>query len=162
MRIPFNLPSLQSRCIMFHLACYFLSPWEKQTLLSPLATQFCFCPIKINKQSCSRKKKWRAGLVQAVESYRLWPEGPGFESRSPRIAQARVRLATDTLLQTPHRAGALCTGYALYSMLDLLLTCHGIFSDLCFCGKKGSSMLVGTIFLPRYHLRYVGCCCQTN
>ena len=33
--------------------------------------------------------------------------------RSPRIAQARVRLATDTLLQTPHRAGALCTGYAL-------------------------------------------------
>ena len=40
---------------------------------------------------------WRADLVQAVESYRLWPEGPGFESRSPRIAQARVRLATDTL-----------------------------------------------------------------
>ena len=55
---------------------------------------------------------WRAGLVQAVESYRLWPEDPGFESRSPRIAQARVRLATDTLLQTPHRAGALYTGYA--------------------------------------------------
>jgi len=24
---------------------------------------------------------WRAGLVQAVESYRLWPEGPRFESR---------------------------------------------------------------------------------
>ena len=41
------------------------------------------------------------------------PEGPGFELRSPRIAQARVRLATDTLPQTPHRAGALCTGYAL-------------------------------------------------
>ena len=39
----------------------------------------------------------RVGLVQAVESYRLWPEGHGFESRSPRIAQARVRLATDTL-----------------------------------------------------------------
>ena len=56
----------------------------------------------------------RAGLVQAVESYRLCPEGPGFESRSPRIAQARVRLATDTLPQTPHRAGALCTGYALF------------------------------------------------
>ena len=56
---------------------------------------------------------WRAGLVQAVESYRLWPEGPGFESRSSRIAQARVRLATDTIPQTPHRAGALCTGYAL-------------------------------------------------
>jgi hypothetical protein len=53
----------------------------------------------------------RAGLVQAVESYRLWLEGPGFESRTPHIAQARVRLATDTLPQTPHRAGALCTGY---------------------------------------------------
>ena len=54
-----------------------------------------------------------SGLVQAVESYRLWPEGLGFESRSPRIAQTKVRLATDTLPQTPHRAGALCTGYAL-------------------------------------------------
>ena len=30
------------------------------------------------------------------------------------LAQARVRLATDTFLQTPHRAGALCTGYALF------------------------------------------------
>jgi len=30
------------------------------------------------------------------------------------LAQARVRLATNTLPQTPHRAGALCTGYALY------------------------------------------------
>ena len=58
--------------------------------------------------------QWRVGLVQAVESYRLWSEGPGFESRSPRIAQARVRLATDTLPQTLHRAGALCTGYALF------------------------------------------------
>ena len=29
---------------------------------------------------------WRAGLVQAVESYRQWPEGSGFESQSPRIA----------------------------------------------------------------------------
>jgi len=28
----------------------------------------------------------------------------------------RVRLATDTLPQTPHRAGALCTGYTLYSL----------------------------------------------
>ena len=55
----------------------------------------------------------RAGLVQAVESYRLRPEDPGFESWSPRIAQARVRLATNTLPQTPHRAGALCTGYLL-------------------------------------------------
>jgi len=54
------------------------------------------------------------GQVQVVESYCLWPEGPGFESRSPRIAQARVRLATNTFYQTPHRAGALCTGYALY------------------------------------------------
>ena len=36
-----------------------------------------------------------------------------FESRSPRIAQARVRLATNTLPQTLHRAGALYTGYAL-------------------------------------------------
>ena len=61
----------------------------------------------------------RAGLVQAVESYRLWPECPGFESRSPRIVQARVRLATDTLPQTPHRAGALCTGYAdLHSEIE--------------------------------------------
>ena len=34
------------------------------------------------------------------------------ESRSPRIAQARVKLAYDILPQTPHRAGALCTGYA--------------------------------------------------
>ena len=69
---------------------------------------------------------WRAGLVQAVESCRLWPEGPGFESRSPRIAQARVRLATDTLPQTPHRAGALCTGYALFileTVSSLLLYC---------------------------------------
>ena len=64
-----------------------------------------FFPVK-------RESGSRAGLVQAVESYRLWPEGPGFDSRSPRIAQARVRLATDTLSQTPHRAGALCTGYA--------------------------------------------------
>ena len=51
--------------------------------------------------------------MQAVESYHLLPEGPGFESRSPRIAQARVRLAINTLPQTPHRAGALCTEYAL-------------------------------------------------
>ena len=61
---------------------------------------------------CKGLSKRRAGLVQAVESYRLGPEGPGFESRSPRIAHARVRLATDTLPQTPHRAGAFCTGYA--------------------------------------------------
>jgi len=30
----------------------------------------------------------------------------------------RVRLATNTLPQTPHRAGALCTGYALYRMVQ--------------------------------------------
>ena len=42
---------------------------------------------------------------------------PGFESRSPRIAQARVRLATNTFPQTPHKAGALCIGYALYYLL---------------------------------------------
>ena len=46
-------------------------------------------------------------------TYRLWPEGSGFESQSPHIAQVRIRLATDTLSQTPHRAGALCTGYVL-------------------------------------------------
>ena len=73
--------------------------------------------------------EWRAGLVQAVESYRLWPEGPGFESRSPRIAQARVRLATDTLPQTPHWAGALCTRYALFLLL------YGRI-HLCFCALK--------------------------
>ena len=52
--------------------------------------------------------------MQAVESYRLWPEGPEFESRSPCIAQARIRLATNTLPQTPHRVGALCTRYVFY------------------------------------------------
>jgi len=57
----------------------------------------------------------RAGLVQAVESYCLRPEGPEFESRSPRIA-ARVRLAANTLPQTPHSAGALCIGYALFDL----------------------------------------------
>ena len=56
-------------------------------------------------------------LMWPEESYRLWPEGPGFELRSPRIAQARVRLATNTLPQTPHIAGALCTGYAIFSIL---------------------------------------------
>ena len=61
--------------------------------------------------------------MQAVESYRLWLEGPGFESRSPRIAQVRVRLATNTLPQTPHRAGALCTGYALFASGNLRQLC---------------------------------------
>ena len=61
---------------------------------------------------------WRPGLVQVVESYRLWPEGPGFELWYPRIAQARVRLATNTLPQPPHRAGALCTGYAFFLQIN--------------------------------------------
>jgi len=75
----------------------------------------------------------RAGLVQAVESYRLWPEGPGFESRSPRIAQARVRLATDTLPQTPHRAGALCTEYApFFILVTERKTRSFLVIDLCF------------------------------
>jgi len=65
----------------------------------------------------------RAGLVQAVESYCLWPEGPGFESRSSRIAQARLRLATDTLPQIPHRAGALYTG-----SFFMLVGCYEIYS----------------------------------
>ena len=42
---------------------------------------------------------------------------PGFESRFPRITQARVRLATNTLPQIPHRVGALCTGYALEGLV---------------------------------------------
>ena len=73
---------------------------------------------RINNISASQLRT--ANLVQAVESYRLWPEGPGFESRSPRIAQARVKLATDTLPRTPYRAGALCTGYALYVNMSSL------------------------------------------
>jgi hypothetical protein len=51
----------------------------------------------------------------------LEPDGPGFESRSPRIVQARVRLATNTLLQIPHRAGALCR-YAHQNRMVTLLT----------------------------------------
>ena len=71
--------------------------------------------------------------MQAVESYRLWPEGPGFKSRSPRIAQARVRLAP----QTPHRAGALCTGYAL---LVLIYSVHS--AALCFSGDSYGKLLL--------------------
>jgi hypothetical protein len=48
----------------------------------------------------------RVGLVQAVESYRLCLEGPGFKSRSPRIAQARVRLATDHPFPNPAQSGS--------------------------------------------------------
>jgi hypothetical protein len=47
-------------------------------------------------------------------SGRILPLVTRFESWSPRIAHARVRLATDTLPHIPHRAGALCTGYALF------------------------------------------------
>jgi len=81
---------------------------------------------------------WRAGLVQAVEAYRLWPEGPGFESRSPRIAQARVRLATDTLPQTPHRAGALCPGYAPYISICLSILLFSLYLWPCWSEKSGS------------------------
>ena len=50
-------------------------------------------------------------------SYRLvsWAE-PGRRSLSPRdpgFMNPTVRLATNTFSQTPHRAGALCIGYAL-------------------------------------------------
>jgi len=58
--------------------------------------------------------------VLIFESYRLWPKGPGFESPSPRIAQARVRLATNTLPHTPHRAGALCIGYTFFFFLQFI------------------------------------------
>ena len=43
--------------------------------------------LKENKYKCNTER--RAGLVQAVESYCLWPEGSGFKSQSPCIAQAR-------------------------------------------------------------------------
>ena len=85
----------------------------------------------------------RAGLVQAVESYRRKPEGPGFKSRSPRIAQARVRLATDTLPQTPHRVGALCIGYALFfsSRVDVAVSFH--FAHICMISGPRPSDLFG-------------------
>ena len=67
--------------------------------------------------------------MQAAESYRLWPEGPGFESRSPSIARARVRLAINTLPQTPHRAGALCTGYTLLGILQNEIQIRPYFFD---------------------------------
>ena len=98
-------------------------------LICPL---LCRCLLHIYLFFMCKLCPWRAGLVQAVESYRLWPEGPRFESRSPRIAQARVRLATNTLPQTPHRAWALCTEYALYVNCVLEPTCSCKFWDLCF------------------------------
>ena len=61
---------------------------------------------------------WRVGLVQAVESYHLWSEGLGFESRSPRIVQTKVRFATDTIPQTPHRVGALWLSSPFFFMHD--------------------------------------------
>jgi hypothetical protein len=72
----------------------------------------------------------RAGLVQAVEPYRLWPEGPRFEPRSPRVAQARVRLATDTLPQTPHSGSSLHWVRPLFMItVSLLLINHEYFVD---------------------------------
>ena len=72
---------------------------------------------------------------------------PGFESRSPRIAQARIRLATDTLRQTPHRAGALCTGYARHSYSFLLqkIADSGYMYPLCWKGEKLSMILAHCI-----------------
>ena len=105
-------------------------------------TSYTSCRHIVNKILNIHAPGRRAGLVQAVESYRLWPEGPGFESRSPRIAQARVRLATDTLPQTPHRAGALCTGYALsFHVFIFGLTHHrGVYiishSTFCVCVQR--------------------------
>ena len=65
----------------------------------------------------------RAGLVQAVESYCLWPEGPGFESRSSRIAQASVSvmdwLRIDGLAERP-RIAALSSGTILGFLLAWL------------------------------------------
>ena len=96
-----------------YASLYHLLLWYITSALSfvELDVELMYSWISLVKTNASVR---RAGLVQAVESYRLWPEGPRFESWSPRIAQARVRLATDTLPQTPHRAGALCTGYALF------------------------------------------------
>jgi hypothetical protein len=65
--------------------------YDQYRTLARLSHQLIMCSIYL--QSIN-PWGWRAGLVQAVESYRLWLEGPGFESQSPRIAQARVRLAT--------------------------------------------------------------------
>ena len=105
-----------------------MDPKEGLILLAPLFSMIQACTttsrLTVILHVSWRVMLWRAGLVQAVESYRLWLEGPGFESQSPRIAQARVRLATDTLPQTPHRAGALCTGSAL--LLFCLFTCDSI------------------------------------
>ena len=77
----------------------------KKSGLWPFSQKGDYIALEVAYQSGIKMPNlWRASLVQAVESYRLWSEGLGFESRSPRIAQARVRLATDTLPQTPHRA----------------------------------------------------------
>ena len=86
-------------------------------------------------------------VYHPVESYRLWPEGPGFESRSPRIAQARVRLATDTLPQTPHRAGALCTGYTLF-----LSSFTSLFFILCF--KSSAGLFLRSLVSALYSLSH--------
>ena len=59
-------------------------------------------------------------IPSITPSYKLYQTWVGYESQSPRIVQARVRLATDTLPQTPYRAGALCTGYAFFFNLSRL------------------------------------------
>ena len=88
-----------------YASLYHLLLWYITSALSfvELDVELMYSWISLVKTNASVR---RAGLVQAVESYRLWPEGPRFESWSPRIAQARVRLATDTLPQ--------CTGHALF------------------------------------------------
>ncbi|XP_066340762.1 pentatricopeptide repeat-containing protein At4g14820-like [Miscanthus floridulus] len=94
----------------------------------------------------------RASLVQAVESYRLRLEGPGFESRSPRIARARVRLATDTLPQTLHRAGALCTGYCqTRNYKEALL----LFAKMKNSGVLPDQLILATVLSACGHIRHL-------
>jgi len=107
--------------------------------------------------------------VQAVESYCLWSEGLGFESQSPRIAQARVRLAIDTLPQTLHRAGALCTGYALLMSLSLTEYSHWFSSILfhiqkiqCYKLKINTYNLLTLYGKPRWNRRFLFDLCAAN
>ena len=52
------------------------------------------------------------------------------------VAHVRVRLAPDTLPQTPHRAGALCTRYApfllYYYHMEYIWRIIGDWVGLCF------------------------------
>ena len=84
------------------------------------------------------------------------------ESRSPRIAQARVRLAIDTLPQTLHRAGALCTGYALLMSLSLTEYSHWFSSILfhiqkiqCYKLKINTYNLLTLYGKPRWNRRFL-------